>query len=199
MTKARNVRRGDEIRMNIFMRALSVEHLAGDLVRIRAAVEDAPSVQIEGSCTVECVEATDCGKGQCTSTGRCDEIVLDPPMTDPTPLEENPKCIEGQVEFKAVVPQVWLLLDRSGSMTGALGAVTRWAALGSVLLGDPIDPTDRGVVGAWSARSSPASALTQLRQAAVLIVTRTPAGAVELADVDGVSEAQHGCQRLRNE
>jgi hypothetical protein len=106
----------------------------------------------EGSCTAECVDASDCSGGQCTPSGRCDEIVLDPPETDPTPSEENPKCIEGQVEFKAVVPQVWLLLDRSGSMTGSLGTTTRWEALGSVLLGDPVDPTDRGVVGSFEDR-----------------------------------------------
>jgi hypothetical protein len=73
--------------------------------------------------------------------------VLRPTETDPTPTGQNPKCIEGQVEFKAVVPQVWLLLDRSGSMTESLGTTSRWAALGSVLLGDATNPTDRGVVG----------------------------------------------------
>lgn len=101
----------------------------------------------EGTCAAECIEASDCGNGKCTSDGRCDDIVLNPTETDPTPTAENPKCIEGQVEFKAVVPQVWLLLDRSGSMTELLGGISRWAALGSVLLGDPTNPVDRGVVG----------------------------------------------------
>lgn len=101
----------------------------------------------EGKCAAECIQASDCGNGECTSDGHCDDIVLNPVETDPTPTMTNPKCIEGQVEFKAVVPQVWLLLDRSGSMTESLGTVSRWAALGSVLLGDPTNPVDRGVVG----------------------------------------------------
>jgi hypothetical protein len=58
-----------------------------------------------------------------------------------------PKCIEGQVEFKPVIPQVWLLLDRSGSMSSSLGTISRWTAMGNVLLGDPAVPDDRGVVG----------------------------------------------------
>jgi hypothetical protein len=101
----------------------------------------------EGKCAAECVQASDCGNGECTSDGHCDDIVLSPMETDPTPTGEIPKCIEGQVEFRAVVPQVWLLLDRSGSMTDSLGTTSRWAALGSVLLGDPTNPVDRGVVG----------------------------------------------------
>lgn len=101
----------------------------------------------EGKCAAECIQASDCGNGECTSDGHCDDIVLNPVETDPTPTMTNPKCIEGQVEFKAVVPQVWLLLDRSGSMTDSLGTISRWAALGSVLLGDPTNPADRGVVG----------------------------------------------------
>jgi hypothetical protein len=101
----------------------------------------------EGKCAAECIQASDCGNGKCTPDGHCDDIVLNPMETDPTPTAENPKCIEGQVEFKAVVPQVWLLLDRSGSMTESLGTTSRWAALGSVLLGDPTNPADRGVVG----------------------------------------------------
>jgi hypothetical protein len=101
----------------------------------------------DGKCTAECAQEGDCGSGECTADGRCDDIELKPTETDPTPTNENPKCIEGQVEFKAVVPQVWLLLDRSGSMTSSLGTISRWAALGSVLLGDPTNPLDRGVVG----------------------------------------------------
>jgi hypothetical protein len=101
----------------------------------------------EGKCTAECVQASDCANGKCTSDGHCDDIMLMPTETDPTPTSENPKCIEGQVEFKAVVPQVWLLLDRSGSMTSLLGTTSRWVALGTVLLGDPTNPLDRGVVG----------------------------------------------------
>jgi hypothetical protein len=101
----------------------------------------------EGKCSAECIQDDDCGNGKCTSDGHCDDIVLNPTETDPTPTTENPKCIEGQVEFKAVVPQVWLLLDRSGSMTDLLGTTSRWTALGSVLLGDPTNAADRGVVG----------------------------------------------------
>lgn len=105
-----------------------------------------------GACWAECIENVDCESGTCSAAGRCvedDNIVLNPMQTDPTPPEDAPVCIEGQVEFKAVEPQVWLLLDRSGSMTGALGTATRWDALGSVLLGDPANPDDRGVVGAF--------------------------------------------------
>ncbi len=106
----------------------------------------------DNQCTAECVAQLDCGDGQCTPDGRCDGIELKPIQTDPTETEAPPKCIEGQVEFKAVMPQVWLLLDRSGSMTGSLGTVSRWQALGSVLLGDPTVPSDRGVVGDFEKR-----------------------------------------------
>lgn len=103
-------------------------------------------------CDADCVEPSDCSSGQCTAEGRCDGIVLKPAETDPESMVENPKCIEGQVEFTAVVPQVWLLLDRSGSMVESLGAISRWAALGSVLLGDPVNPEDHGVVGDFEDR-----------------------------------------------
>jgi len=107
----------------------------------------------DGKCDAECTPLSDCNGGDCTPEGRCDAIVLDPMMTDPTgtPME-SPKCIEGEVEFNAVVPQVWLLLDRSGSMSELLGTVSRWSALGAVLLGDPTDPADRGVVGDFEKR-----------------------------------------------
>jgi len=81
-----------------------------------------------------------------------DAIHLNPTTTDPTPTTDPPVCIEGQVEFKAVVPQVWLLLDRSGSMTATLGTTTRWGALGAVLLGDPANPADHGVVGDFQSK-----------------------------------------------
>jgi hypothetical protein len=110
-----------------------------------------------GACDAECFETADCPGGDCSKTGLCtidDNIVLDPRMTDPTPDEDTkpPKCIEGQVQFGAVLPQVWLLLDRSGSMADYLGTVTRWEALGAVLLGDPSDSTDKGVVGKFEDR-----------------------------------------------
>lgn len=110
-----------------------------------------------GTCDADCFAKSDCMPDyDCTATGRCakaDGIFLDPAITDPTDPSEPPKCIEGQVEFKAVVPQVWLLLDRSGSMAESLsGTTTRWAALGNVLFGDPAVSTDRGVVGAFADR-----------------------------------------------
>jgi hypothetical protein len=106
-------------------------------------------------CGAECVVPSDCRAGTCSERGRCiedDDITLDPVLTDPVDHSDAPKCIEGQVEFKAVVPQVWLLLDRSGSMESLLDTNSRWKALGSVLLGDPTTPTDRGVVGDFEDR-----------------------------------------------
>ena len=110
-----------------------------------------------GTCSADCFDTADCPKDySCSATGRClkaDGIFLDPAMTDPTDPSDPPECVEGQVEFKAVVPQVWLLLDRSGSMAETLsGTTTRWAALGNVLFGDPALSTDRGVVGAFADR-----------------------------------------------
>lgn len=112
----------------------------------------------EGACWAACTDSTECGAGECSPQGRCvaddDNIMLNPFTTDPTPPKEGdaPVCIEGQVEFKPVVPQVWLLLDRSGSMSEYLGTTSRWDALGAVLLGEPTDVTDRGVVGSFEDR-----------------------------------------------
>jgi hypothetical protein len=111
----------------------------------------------QGACTADCIEDKDCHQGSnCSAAGRCekaDDIRVDPVQTDPTDPTMPPVCIEGQVEFKAVVPQVWLLLDRSGSMADTLsGSTTRWAALGNVLFGDPADATDQGVVGDFDSR-----------------------------------------------
>ena len=110
-----------------------------------------------GSCAADCFKKGDCREDyDCTPAGRCaktDGIFLDPAMTDPTDHTLPPKCVEGQVEFRAVVPQVWLLLDRSGSMSDYLsGTTTRWAALGNVLFGDPTVAMDEGVVGALADR-----------------------------------------------
>ena len=106
-----------------------------------------------GACAAACVVTSECMEGNCSPDGRCvapDNFNLDPAKTDPTDPTAPPVCIEGKVEFKAVVPQVWLLLDRSGSMSDTLGTTSRWGALGNVLLGDSADATDHGVVGAFS-------------------------------------------------
>jgi hypothetical protein len=113
-----------------------------------------------GVCTADCIVASDCESGQCSSEGRCiastpeSNIKVDPPETDPTDTDpdEPLPCIEGQVEFAAVKPQVWMLLDRSGSMSSLLGSISRWDALGAVIVGDPADSTDRGVVGEFEDR-----------------------------------------------
>jgi len=110
-----------------------------------------------GVCGADCGTDDDCvGNDECTDDGRCvaiSNIMVDPTETDPDkPDEDPPECIEGQVEFDAVVPEVSLLLDRSGSMLSALGTVTRWDAIGLVLLGDPADVEDRGVVGEFEDR-----------------------------------------------
>ncbi|HET7543069.1 MAG TPA: hypothetical protein VFK05_24520 [Polyangiaceae bacterium] len=103
------------------------------------------------ACAADCIEDSDCHQGSCSPAGRCvkaDDIRVDPVETDPTDPTMAPVCVEGQVEFKAVAPQVWLLLDRSGSMADTLsGSTTRWNALGNVLFGDPAVAMDRGVVG----------------------------------------------------
>jgi hypothetical protein len=106
-------------------------------------------------CSADCLHSTDCKTGTCSGKGRCiedDDISLDPMETDPRGPANMPKCIEGQVEFKPVVPQVWLLLDRSGSMSDSLGTTSRWGAMGNVLLGDPTVPSDHGVVGDFEDR-----------------------------------------------
>jgi hypothetical protein len=84
-------------------------------------------------------------------------IKVDPPDLDASVgvSDGAPTCIEGQVEFEPVVPQVWLLLDRSGSMAGTLDTTTTcWQALGAVIVGDPAVPEDRGVVGEFEKRAA---------------------------------------------
>ena len=109
-----------------------------------------------GVCAAECIAQRDCEKGDCSTDGRCvlpdAGVTLDPVESDASDPSAPPVCIEGQVEFKAVVPQVWLLLDRSGSMSDSFGTTTRWAALGNVLFGDPLVAMDRGVVGDFADR-----------------------------------------------
>ncbi len=110
-----------------------------------------------GKCTADCIKDADCSSRDCLSDGRCADnsnIQVDPLETDPEEDEPDdaPTCVEGEVEFEAIVPQVWLLLDQSGSMSSNLGDVSRWEALGSVLLGDPNDAEDRGVVGDFEDR-----------------------------------------------
>jgi hypothetical protein len=116
----------------------------------------------DGVCGADCIEAADCAGGECSAEGRCmqldagvdSSIVVDPPDIDPTETDPNeaPTCIEGQVMFEAVKPQVWMLLDQSGSMSSLLGLLSRWEALGAVIVGDPADAADRGVVGAFEDR-----------------------------------------------
>lgn len=118
---------------------------------------------VSGECTAECSADADCAVGKCSADGRCVERKDDQPMIEVRPPDLDasvgetdgaPKCIEGQVEFTPVVPQVWLLLDRSGSMSSSLGTTSRWAALGAVIVGDPAVPDDRGVVGAFEERAA---------------------------------------------
>lgn len=107
------------------------------------------------ACAADCLHSSDCASGTCSGRGKCiqeDDISLNPVETDPQQPSNMTKCIEGQVEFKPVVPQVWLLLDRSGSMSSGLGTTSRWAAMGNVLLGDPAVADDRGVVGEFEDR-----------------------------------------------
>ncbi len=116
----------------------------------------------DGVCTADCITTSDCQTGECSAQGRCvaadviddSNIMVDPVETDPTDPNANdpPECIEGQVEFSEVMPQVWLLLDRSGSMTSLLDGVSRWEALGAVVVGDPDDAADRGIVGEFEDR-----------------------------------------------
>ena len=108
-----------------------------------------------GACSADCLHSSECASGTCSGKGRCiedDNIMLNPVETDPRGPSQMTTCVEGQVEYKPVIPQVWLLLDRSGSMSSSLGTTSRWAAMGNVLLGDPAVANDRGVVGDFEDR-----------------------------------------------
>ncbi len=108
-----------------------------------------------GACSADCLHSSDCTSGTCGGKGKCIEdenIMLNPVETDPRGPSQMTTCVEGQVEYKPVIPQVWLLLDRSGSMSSSLGTISRWAAMGNVLLGDPAVAGDRGVVGDFEDR-----------------------------------------------
>jgi hypothetical protein len=114
----------------------------------------------EGHCAADCKTTEDCEAGWCNSSGHClpDEAPPDDDLVDVVQMGSggsaepsfggaSSTCVEGEVVFTPAPPQVWLLLDRSGSMADSLGALTRWEALGAVLLGDPSDPEDLGIVG----------------------------------------------------
>lgn len=110
----------------------------------------------EGSCRADCSQRNHCGAGTiCGGDGSCKpegdpgEITIeDPVASGDGDGDQSDACIEAKVEFNPVIPQVWLLLDRSGSMDEPLsGSERRWDAIGTVLVGDPSDANDVGIVG----------------------------------------------------
>jgi hypothetical protein len=161
------------------------------------AMPCAPGLYCDGAiCTADCISDTDCKGRDCSSEGRCVEkedgdpgIKVDPPDLDASVggSDGAPTCIEGQVEFTEVLPQIWLLLDRSGSMTESLGTTSRWRALGAVILGDPLVPEDRGIVGAFEGRAA---------FGAVFYTSGSAAGGCVL-DLESVAPATNNYTKIR--
>jgi hypothetical protein len=116
-------------------------------------------------------------------------IEVDPPDLDASVATPDgaPTCVEGQVEFTPVMPQIWLLLDRSGSMTSLLETTSRWEALGAVILGDPATPLDRGVVGDFQDRAA---------FGAVFYTTGSGSGGCVL-DLESIAPAANNYTKIR--
>ena len=105
-----------------------------------------------GACTAECADGTDfeCTSGRvCSSQGRCVLAGSDAgPMMEDAPfipvdayLGDVPApdntCASVMLDATRVIPNVLLIVDRSGSMeSNRFGAVTRWEALDGALF-DP--------------------------------------------------------------
>lgn len=66
-----------------------------------------------------------------------------------TDSSSGTECAKVEASFTPVIPSIYLLVDRSGSMNSDLpGAGTRWEAVKTTLVeeGDPADPSKGGVV-----------------------------------------------------
>lgn len=93
--------------------------------------EECPSGQYctsEGTCQQECEPETDdpiCPANYCSQDGKCttrNNVIIDP-MGGAGGGGNNPneECIDVEVDFEPQIPNVVLLIDQSGSMTGSDG------------------------------------------------------------------------------
>lgn len=104
-----------------------------------------------GSCTADCADATDCSEDQlCSTDGRCEPLGVvdagdagDASLPDVGPVirdasSDGNVCANVEAVANPIIPNVTLLVDRSGSMRVELGdgSSTRWSALKEALI-DP--------------------------------------------------------------
>ncbi len=79
-----------------------------------------------GRCTADCVPGEACPEGaRCGPDGRCPQMVPDMGPDD---------CARIEVGARRVTPNVYLVIDQSGSMTEGFGGSNRWDALRDSLL-----------------------------------------------------------------
>jgi hypothetical protein len=112
----------------------------------------------DNKCTAECTPGDQsCGEGKkCTDMGKCvaTDIIM-PPVPIPTVGGNigvggipntagnggsgggGGSCVKAEVKFSKVIPNIMLVVDRSGSMKEPFGAGSRWSELRNAL----IDPT----------------------------------------------------------
>lgn len=81
----------------------------------------------DGTCTAECTPGGgECaGEEQCDNSGRCVD-------RGSTPDDDCPAIT---LSLEPVIPTVWLVIDRSGSMSDDLNGVSRWDAVREALVG----------------------------------------------------------------
>ncbi|MEZ4361140.1 MAG: VWA domain-containing protein [Kofleriaceae bacterium] len=81
----------------------------------------------DGRCFAQCVPGTECSPGYtCSDDGRCE--------FDPGPVVDAPPCPTVNFTARPVTPSILLLLDRSDSMLGDFGGISRWEAIRRALV-----------------------------------------------------------------
>lgn len=98
-----------------------------------------------GLCTADCTPSAGCSLTQLCLRGRCVEV------SQPDMSGDGPVCASVNVDVTPLVPDVFLLIDQSGSMTAkfpdSTSSVNRWQAVKNALT----DPT-AGVVTRFDTR-----------------------------------------------
>jgi hypothetical protein len=106
-----------------------------------------------GTCTADCTAGGDqCGDGEvCSVDGQCgsgggDDDGSDGSSDDGDDDDGGDNCPAVTVNLTAVIPDVMLVLDQSGSMTDDFGGIQRWEAMRNALFGPNGGQNNDGII-----------------------------------------------------